>query len=64
MEPVKQHANYAQTRREVESWFGIDPGVLDLVVALRTLGFPTHMSCEGHLDGGTFWPWVASPGVV
>ncbi len=37
---------------------GIDAGIMDLVVVLNLLEFPTAMSCEGHLEWGTYAPWV------
>ncbi len=36
----------------------IDEGILEVVVALNLLGFPTCQSCEGHLDDGLPYPWV------
>ncbi|GER84439.1 hypothetical protein KTAU_30750 [Thermogemmatispora aurantia] len=36
----------------------IDPGIVETVVLLILLGFPTVPSCEGHLDHGTPYPWV------
>ncbi|HEU5382600.1 MAG TPA: hypothetical protein VFV38_44905 [Ktedonobacteraceae bacterium] len=36
----------------------IDGGILEAVVALNLLGFPTCQSCEGHLDGGLPYPWI------
>jgi hypothetical protein len=36
----------------------MDPGIIPAVAALRACGIPTQMSCEGHDDGGTPWPWV------
>ncbi len=36
----------------------IDPGIKQAVVALRTLGFKTDASCEGHLNRGHKAPWV------
>ncbi|MDQ2902785.1 MAG: hypothetical protein M3Y81_04435 [Chloroflexota bacterium] len=36
----------------------IDEGILEIVVALNLLGFPTCQSCEGHLDDGLPYPWV------
>jgi hypothetical protein len=43
----------------------IDPGIFETVVALNLLGFPTVMSCEGHLDHGVGAPWIdiEPPGV-
>ncbi len=43
----------------------IDPGIFETVVTLNLLGFPTVMSCEGHLDHGMGAPWVdvEPPGV-
>src|SRR5690242_19011183 len=37
---------------------GIDPGILETVVALTILGIHTLASCEGHLDHGIAAPWV------
>jgi hypothetical protein len=37
----------------------IDPGIFETVVALNALDIPTSMSCEGHLDHGLPYPWVA-----
>ncbi|RAQ94635.1 hypothetical protein [Thermogemmatispora tikiterensis] len=36
----------------------IDPGIVETVVLLNLLGFPTVQSCEGHLDHGPPYPWV------
>jgi hypothetical protein len=36
----------------------IDPGILELVVALNLAGFPTLSSCEGHLRQLSRYPWV------
>lgn len=36
----------------------MDPQIIDTVVVLGLLGFPTHGSCQGHLDGGLPCPWV------
>src|SRR5579875_1408348 len=36
----------------------IDPGIVETVVLLILLGFPTVQSCEGHLDHSTAYPWV------
>lgn len=36
----------------------IDPGIFEAVVALNALGIHTTQSCEGHLDRGTFAPWI------
>lgn len=43
----------------------IDDGIFELVVALNLLGVNTRQSCEGHLDHGTFAPWVTftTPGI-
>lgn len=43
---------------EVRNWTGMDAGVVPLVAGLRARGLRTVMSCHGHLDHGTFWPWV------
>jgi hypothetical protein len=37
----------------------IDGGIFETVVALNALDIPTSMSCEGHLDHGLPYPWVA-----
>lgn len=37
----------------------IDDGIFDTVVALNMLGISTIQSCEGHLDWGVPYPWVA-----
>jgi len=37
----------------------IDDGIFKTVVALNVLGISTYMSCEGHLDHGLPYPWVA-----
>jgi hypothetical protein len=38
---------------------GIDPGIKHAVVAFNIAGFPTTMSCEGHMkQWGTPFPWV------
>jgi hypothetical protein len=36
----------------------IDPGIMDVVVALNANDIHTTASCEGHLDWGTPYPWV------
>ncbi|GCE28601.1 hypothetical protein KDA_40850 [Dictyobacter alpinus] len=36
----------------------IDPGIMELVVALNVLGILTDSSCEGHLEHGHAAPWV------
>lgn len=37
----------------------IDPGIKHAVVAFNMAGFPTTMSCEGHMkQWGTPFPWV------
>lgn len=38
---------------------GIDPGILDTVVALQLSGIHTTGSCEGHTHWGVGAPWVA-----
>jgi hypothetical protein len=35
----------------------VDEGIKETVIVLNLLGFPTTMSCEGHLDHGN-GPWV------
>ena len=37
----------------------IDEGIFEIVVALNMLGVHTRQSCEGHLDHGFAYPWVA-----
>jgi len=37
----------------------IDLGIRSAVVGLRVHGLPTVMSCEGHLDRGVGYPWIA-----
>ncbi len=37
---------------------GMDPGILETVVALNVLGINTRQSCEGHLKWGVCAPWV------
>ena len=49
--------------KEVNSWvdglgLGIDPGIKKTVIVLNLLDFKTEMSCEGHIDRGTSYPWV------
>ena len=36
----------------------IDAGILDVVIALNSLGVNTKASCEGHLDWGCANPWI------
>ncbi|HEU5383148.1 MAG TPA: hypothetical protein VFV38_47720 [Ktedonobacteraceae bacterium] len=36
----------------------IDEGILETVIALNLLGFPTAQSCEGHLDRKYPSPWI------
>lgn len=36
----------------------VDVGILEAVAALNLLGIRTTASCEGHLDHGTYAPWV------
>lgn len=36
----------------------IDPGVLEVVVALNALGLQTTGSSEGHLDAWRAYPWI------
>lgn len=36
----------------------VDEGVKEPVVALKTHGFGTKSSCEGHLDWGYPYPWI------
>lgn len=36
----------------------IDPGIMEMVIALNVLGVETNASCEGHLDRGYAAPWV------
>jgi hypothetical protein len=36
----------------------VDPGIKEIVVALKVLDFPTTASCEGHFDHGAIAPWV------
>lgn len=36
----------------------IDPGIMEMVIALNVLGVETNASCEGHLDRGHAAPWV------
>lgn len=48
----------ARATSEVTAWNGMDAGIIRVVAGLRARGLPTAMSCEGHSDGGTFWPWV------
>lgn len=40
------------------SYWGLDPLVVETVAGLRARGLPTHMSCHGHIEYGTLWPWV------
>lgn len=37
---------------------GIDPHIVDTVIALNALGIETSQSCEGHLDHGRPYPWI------
>jgi hypothetical protein len=37
----------------------IDQKILSLVVALNALGLETLQSCEGHIEYGTYAPWVS-----
>lgn len=37
----------------------IDEGIFEIVVALNMLGIHTRQSCEGHLDHGFAYPWIA-----
>jgi hypothetical protein len=43
----------------------IDPGIIDVVVALNMVGVNTEASCEGHLGHGNAHPWIriGAPGV-
>jgi len=36
----------------------VDGKIKPLVAALRWHGFPTTMSCEGHMDRGNPFPWI------
>lgn len=36
----------------------VDEGILETVVVLNLLDIRTTASCEGHLDHGTYAPWV------
>jgi hypothetical protein len=36
----------------------VDPGIKEVVIALRVYQFPTTGSCEGHLRWGVPFPWV------
>ena len=36
----------------------LEPGVRDIVLALRRHGYHTTGPCEGHLDRWHPWPWV------
>jgi hypothetical protein len=36
----------------------IDPGIMDMVLALNASGIRTTQSCEGHIDWGFPYPWV------
>jgi len=37
----------------------IDEKIKEIVIVLNLLGFRTSASCEGHLDEGLCYPWVA-----
>ncbi len=39
----------------------IDEGILEIVVALNLLGFPTCQSCEGHLEPYRSFAFRCSP---
>ncbi|GHO66856.1 hypothetical protein KSC_057480 [Ktedonobacter sp. SOSP1-52] len=43
----------------------IDEGIFETVVVLNLLGVKTRQSCEGHLERGSFAPWVTltTPGI-
>lgn len=50
--------------KEVSSWtdalgLGIDPKIKETVIVLNLLGFKTSQSCEGHINWGNAYPWVA-----
>ena len=36
----------------------MDKGIIDTAVALNVLDIHTLASCEGHMDHGTFAPWI------
>lgn len=40
------------------SSLGVDPLILQILVALDALGFPTTGSCEGHANKWWLYPWV------
>lgn len=52
------HEAELELRAEVSKDEPLDPGVLELVVALRLLGFPTIGSCEGHEEQLDALPFV------
>lgn len=37
---------------------GVDESIKETIVALKLLGIHTTASCEGHLDHGTFAPYI------
>lgn len=37
----------------------IDEGIFDTIVGLNSNGYDTSASCEGHLDRGLPYPWIA-----
>lgn len=43
---------------ECGGWWYLDPLVLEVVAGMRARGLSTKMSCHGHADHGTLWPWV------
>ncbi|MFW5853618.1 MAG: hypothetical protein ACOCU8_03290 [Patescibacteria group bacterium] len=52
-----------KARQEVENWgdalgMPLDGKIKEAIVMLNVWGFPTGMSCEGHLDSGYPAPWV------
>ncbi|HEY4507646.1 MAG TPA: hypothetical protein VJJ47_02100 [Candidatus Paceibacterota bacterium] len=37
---------------------GLDEGIVEAVVVINTVGFPTRQSCEGHAGHGLPYPWI------
>lgn len=56
--------NWQTLEKEVDTWtdalgMPIDPKIKDIVIVLNLLGFKTEQSCQGHIDHGRAYPWVA-----
>lgn len=64
---VNMESNYSHWEKTKSEVLGltdklgkpVDAGIVDAVTAFRAIGLATSASCEGHLDWGARYPWIA-----